>query len=266
MRPNIRKIFNLLPLLAPIPEAYAVYLAIDRELGWDPIFTVISAVIVAGTGFWAVQVRSSMDEFNATLFGDEIKQKMELPTHKATRVLGIWFIGVTALTVFLDLFPILVKLTPLGLVVIGFSSAYIFSLSNLHASRVKERDAYRETKLKKRETTRNEVKARSQARKKKAQELATIEKTIRKTGKTPQRKGRGKLSDAMLLAAWRHEPYMDNQQVADWLIAEGHVGSVSRQAVGNRKAKMVEAGLIVVSDDGRVVEYALVREGSGSES
>jgi len=262
MKINLRRIFSLLPLLAPIPEAYAIFLSIDKELGWDKPIIVIASLIVAGTGFWGVQVRNNFDEFNATLKAAEINQKMELPTHKATWVLVVWFVGVTLLTVFLDLWPILLKLTPLGLVVIGFSAAYLFSLSNLYESRVKERDAHREAKEKKREDTRAESKARSQAEKKQAQELAIIEKTIRASGKASKRPAKGKMSDAMLLMAYRSDPFMDNQQVADWLVEKGHVDSISRQAIGPRKKKLVESGVILVTDEGRVVEYAQVGEGA----
>lgn len=275
MKLNLNSLLKYLPLLAPIPEGYAVGLAIARELEWHWSIVVIASVIVAGTGFWGVQVYNRMSEFNATLSKDEIKEGLRAPNRNTLIVLGIWFIGVAALTVLLDIYPILRALTPLGLVVIGFSAAYLFSLSNIQSEREQARASYRVDKRKEKEDARNLKQKERKEKKEHAQVLATIRQQISARTNaaqvsqgssvevvTPRRaKSGSKLSDETLLFYWAVNPYLTDSEMAARLARStkdpdepGEGITVSRQAIGQRRAAMIKRGIIRQDPDGRVVE------------
>lgn len=277
MKINLNALLKYLPLLAPLPEGYAVGLAIYRELNWHISIVVIAAIVVAGTGFWGVQVVNKMSEFNATNTRDEKKDNEFIaPTWKAIVVLTIWFIGVAALTVLLDIYPLLRALTPLGLVVIGFSAAYLFSLSNIQGEREQARAIYRIDKVKTKQDARNLREQERKDRKDKAQALATIRQQVNArlntsqglqggevtpgvTGQTPPRarsrsKSGSKLSAEILLVNWAINPYLTDTEMATALWEDGKGIEVSRQAVGQRRKAMIEKGIIRQDPDGRVVE------------
>lgn len=271
MKINLSKVIQYLPLLAPLPEGYAVYLAMEI-MQWDEVFRVIAAVIVAGTGFWGVQVMNAMAEYNATLRRGEYKEVGVLPTWKAMVVLGVWFVGVTLLTVFLDVFPALQTWTPLGLVVVGFSAAYLFNLSNLHETREQERVAYRQKVERKKEADDQEKKVERKERKEKQQAIANKKQEIAarmdKLGTRLQVKGGSKLSDATLLLYWSEDPTLNSEGMAKKLMEDGIVDKISRQAIDQRTKKMIEKGLIIKTASGevreRIFEDAAGTGGAGS--
>jgi len=260
---KLNSLLKYLPLLAPIPEGYAVGLAIARELNWHWSVVVIAAVIVAGTGFWGVQVYNRMSEFNATLARDE-RQDFHAPARNSLLVLAIWFMGVAALTVLLDIYPILRALTPLGLVVIGFSAAYLFSLSNIQGEREQARAEYRIEKRKSKEDARNLRQQERKDKKVQAQVLETIRQQVSARVNTVQGtqgaarvrrvKSGSKLSEEMLLFHWAVNPYLTDSEMVSALWDDGRGVDVSRQAVGQRRAVMVKRGIIRQDPDGRVVE------------
>jgi ribosomal protein L9 len=266
---TLAKVLKWLPLLAPLPEGYAVGLAIARELSWWMPFVVISALVVALTGFYGVYVRTQMSEFNHTLKKDEIKEVGKVQTWKADVVLAVWFAGVVMITVFLDTVPTLATLTPVALVVIGFGSNYLYALSNILATHEEARDAYRVTKRqedvdarKRKEDERKEAQAERKAEKVKAQQMAILKQAIAQKinaaqdGKHPKRsiKTGSKLSDEMLLLEWAGSPYLTPAEMVGVLWDEGRGIKVSRQAISQRRDKMVERGLIVIEPDGRIVQ------------
>jgi len=259
---TLNNFLKYLPLLAPLPEGYAVGLAIARELAWHWSIVVIAAVIVAGTGFWGVQVFNRMSEFNTTLFEDEKKLKLNAPTWKTLVVLGIWFAGVTLLTVFLDAYPVLKSLTPLGLVVIGFSAAYLFSLSNVQQEREEARTSHRVTKAHNREVLRNERKESRNSAKVREQEMAKIRQAIAPKTQAGQARNRSKsgskLSPELLLFEWARDPYLTDTDMVDRLWDNGKGIQVSRQAVGQRRYTMIQKGIIMQETDGRIVEVIAV--------
>lgn len=277
MKINLNALLKYLPLLAPLPEGYAVGLAIYRELNWHISIVVIAAIVVAGTGFWGVQVYNKMSEFNATNTRDEKKDREFIaPTWKAIIVLAIWFIGVAALTVLLDIYPLLRALTPLGLVVIGFSAAYLFSLSNIQGEREQARAMYRIDKLNAKQSARNLKDQERKDKKERAQALATLRQQVSKRLNTPQyvqggegtlgttqiaaprarsrSKSGSKLSAEILLVNWAINPYLTDTEMVTALWEDGRGIEVSRQAVGQRRKHMIAAGIIRQDPDGRVVE------------
>lgn len=255
---KFNRMIRYLPMLAPITEGYAIYNAIGRELDWHPFFVLVAALTVALTGFWGVQVMNAMSEFNATLRKQEQAEFVRLPTWKAVSILAVWFSGVTLLTVFLDVWPVLRDWTPLGLVVIGFSAAYLFSLSNLCETREQERVAYRQKLARQKEESASERKNQRNQRKAHRQEIATKKQEIRARlqgkGVALQEKSGSKLTDAMLLLEWSIDPGLTPTRMAQKLMEDGTVESVTRQAIEGRLKSMIQKGLVIRTQDGLVHE------------
>lgn len=257
MKIDLGKYIKYLPMLAPIPEGYAVFLATEI-MDWNPIIRGVAAVIVAGTGFWGVQVMNNMSEFNAGLRKKEQAEFNRLPTWKAIIILAVWFVGVILLTVFLDVYPVLQDWAPVGIVVIGFSAAFLFNLSNLYATSLEELTAYRQNSAKikqekdaDRQSERKERKAHRQAIATKKQEIAA---RLQDGGVERKQKSGAKLSDAMLLLEWSIDPTLTPTEMAKKLVADGTVDKVSRQAIDGRLKSMIEKGLVMKTKDGRVLE------------
>jgi hypothetical protein len=139
----MKRVLSILILLAPLPEAYAVYLSITRELGWPVYFAAPSAFVVAMIGFFSIQVAERMHSYNSTLRLDEKTAKMQAPLEQAFAALAIWFVGSTALILFLDSAWV-ATLAPVALAVVGASGSYIKSLSDGQDEREGERGQYRE--------------------------------------------------------------------------------------------------------------------------
>lgn len=257
---NLSKGLQYLPLLAPLPEGYAVTLAILREMrDWHPVFAVLSGLIVAGTGFYGVQVMNRMAEFNATLFQDEIKLKMRVPTWKAGIILAVWFTGVVGLTVFLDTVPILTILTPVGIVVVGFSASFLFSLSNILSTHEQERDKYRVTISNQKEIARNEKKQARQKEQAEAQERAKIKQALTsKLSMVQDAQGhrsahkKEKLPRELLLMEWAQNPYLTPTEMVDVLWKEGKGVKVTREAIRQKREKLIKEGIISLGPDGAV--------------
>lgn len=263
---KINNILKYIPLLAPLPEGYAVGLAIHRELGWHIAVVWIAAAVVALTGFWGVQIFNRMSEYNALLFGDEKKLKLMAPTWKAGLVLLIWFSGVVMITVFLDTAPALKAWTPVALVVIGGSAAYLYSLSNVQQAREEAMSKHRVTKDKEREDARNEAKEARKIRQEREKELAIkrqeISARMQQSGTRKHAKTGSKLTPEILLVEWARDPYLTPTQMTEALYDDGKGIKVTRQAVSQRLEKMISEGLVVREGDGRIVE---VIQGGGGE-
>lgn len=266
-------IMKYIPLLATLPEGYAVWLAMGRNLDWHPVFRFIAAAVIALTGFWALQVFIRMVEFNSTLYMDERQQKMTLSAWQAGVVAGVWFIGVVLLTVFLDVSTVLVAWTPVAIVIVGGSASYLYGLSNMTAMREQERDEYRVTKKKKKEEDKKQGEEEKKLRQQQAQVLATKREEVRQSlkGIRPEKrpKSGSKLTHELLLLEWARDPFLTPSGMEKKLWNEGKTRDtgqepikVSRQAISQRQKSMVDLGLIIVNDDGRVVE---VIHGGGGE-
>jgi hypothetical protein len=254
---------KFLPLLAPLPEGYAVGMAIWKYLDWHPAIVGVAALIVAGTGFYGVQVANRMSEFNTTLFQDERKQNLQVPTAKAWGVLAVWFIGVVALTIFLETVPMLRTLTPLGLVVVGFAASYLFSLSNILDEHVQLRDQQRIGKSKQIAKEREEKKAERKERQQQAQAMQSLKQAmVQKMSAVQGVQGRRrstraeKLPREILLMEWARDPYLTPTEMVG-VLKSGHKISVTREAIRQKREAMMREGILALGADGAVVQLLL---------
>lgn len=253
----INTTFRAIPLLGVALESYVIGLALDREMPWHILAVIGWSLLVAGTGFFAVQTWNIMTEHNSRLSASE-KKEFESPSGKALRVLAVWFGGVVVLTVFLDTYPLLKTLTPVGLVVIGFSASYLFSVSNLHAERVQAYDAYKQKKARDKEDADRKKEAEKKAAKEQAAILANkrkdVEQALKAKGIKVQTKRGAKISNELLLLKWAMYPTLTAGEMAKQLMDDGDVEKITRQAVAGRLKDMVKKKMVVIEEPYRVVE------------
>jgi biotin operon repressor len=300
MKSNLWKIVSL---LVPVPEAYAVGMAINDVLHWWIGVVIISSAIVALTGFLAIDTTNRMSEYNDTLYANERQDKMHAPTWRGFMVLAIWFVGVMLLTVFLKVSPILATWTPLGLVVVGSSAAWLRSINMGQEAREQMRAQAREqaeqarldameADRQARELARNERKASRKARQEEARKQASARQAISASLQAKNASGKAlaeghgdkkldanrlesdgmksgtrrgaAISDEQLILEYQMDPTVSSSELASKL-------GVSRQAIDQRRDRLADAGLLDITRDarGRVmsVDVALTvvgRVGQGS--
>lgn len=260
MKLNLNQLWKVLSLLVPVPEGYAVGIAIWRVLNWDIRIVVVSSIIVALTGFLAIDITNRMSEFNDTLSEEEKNLKMQAPTWRGLVVLAIWFAGVTLLTVFLEVVPGLATWTPLGLVVVGSSAAWLRSINKGQDAREESRELFRaerkqesskqeEQARKLEEEKRNERKAARKARQEARNREATIKQAIAarlqgNLGSLPAQKSgaAGQGNDAQTPIAAGRSQLTDDQRQSDDT---------------SSRAKIRAARKAIVSDEQLIFEYQL---------
>lgn len=156
---QMKKILNLLPLIAPFPEGYAVYAALVSDLGWPPIVASLAALVVALTGFFALQVAGVMAEHNHGLKKSE--QEFHADMKAPYLAVAIWFIGSSLLILFLDA-EIVKSAAPIALVIVGGSGSYIGSLHYAQERRAADLKEYRSQQKHEREQAAAERRAAKQ--------------------------------------------------------------------------------------------------------
>lgn len=287
MKLNLNYLWKVLSMLVPIPEGYAVGVAILETLHWHISVVVVSSVIVAFTGFLAIDVTNRMSEFNNTLAGNE--KQFTAPTWRGLIVMLIWFGGVMLLTVFLKVSPILATWTPLGLVVVGSSAAWLRSINIGQEARERQLSEFRGKQaedLRKekeaRELERQETrKQRREARKARAMEenrIASMKQAIsaQLQAKASSKKGAAEVSgDPAKRAGTRKSAVTDEQLILEYqnspYVTSGELAKkfgVSRQAIDQKRDALSRDGLLKVvrHENGRVerVDVVMIAVGQGS--
>lgn len=280
-------LWKVLSLLVPIPEGYAVGLAIYDVLHWDLIVVWIASAIVALTGFLAIDVTNRMSEYNSALMDDE--KQFKSSTWRGVIVMVIWFTGVVLLTVFLKVVPVLATWTPLGLVVVGSSAAWLRSINKGQEAREQALTGFRaskadEARKEKEQAEHDKQEARNlrrEARKARQAEkvhLASVKQAISATlqasarsksgadgvpGGTNKREGTRKsaVSDEQLILEYQNSPYVTSRELAEKF-------KVKRQAIDQRRDALAKAGILKVVryENGRVerVDVVMIQVGQGS--
>lgn len=289
---NLNGLWRLLSFLVPVPEGYAVYLSVSGSLGWDLIPSAISASIVALTGFFAIDVTNRMSEHNDILKPDE--KKFKAPTWRGILVLIIWFAGVTMITVFLEVAPFLKIWTPLALVLIGSSAAWLRSIdrgqavreSELHAERsrqasiesqheqellkieeqrtaalLQEDIADRQLARKLRQEKESEKKAARKDKQVVGKRVATIRQAIASRQQAPASDSGGsvavqKIREGKINTEKLIMAYTENPTASSTALAV--MFGVERQAIEQKRNKLAVQGLIQLVKDsrGRVISVS----------
>jgi hypothetical protein len=151
---SVDKLLDTLPLIAPIPTAWAIGAAVDRQLNWPDPVTVIAAIGIEAAGFVAADTAAKYYEFNRTAEGGETKA----PAWMAYTALGLYVCVTLGLTY---LYEPLAMVFP-GLSAVGF---WLFVLRKDQQARLSQRVADRATAKAEAERTKAERKAERAAAK-----------------------------------------------------------------------------------------------------
>jgi len=164
---SVDKLLDTLPLLAPIPTAWAIGAAMDRELNWPDPVTVIAAIGIETAGFVAADTAAKYYEFNRTSKTGETKS----PAWMAYTALGLYVVVTLGMTY---LYEPLAMIFP-GLSAVGF---WLFVLRKDHQTRLSQREADRAAAKAEDEQLRAERKAKREQNKLAKSQIKPIEKPV----------------------------------------------------------------------------------------
>ncbi len=249
------RILKYLPLLAPVPTAWMVGVATFTVLHFPFPVAVIAALVVEGLGFVAVNTAIQMRDFNRRLKADEIAKKMQVPVGQAYAATGLYMVVALVMTVLLHVFPNLVAYAPIPFVLMTVAGAWLYALRSDFEEKVKERDEGREL-LKKEKADKKKIKeqgeqvtgkqvvqAASKGSKLQGASDKQGEQVAGKPRKLQVQARKQPVQDEALLAHWRDKPLASDRQVAEQF-------GTSRQAVQQRREKLIKQGAIRMTDKG----------------
>lgn len=246
------RILKYLPLLAPVPTAWMVGVATFTVLHFPFPVAVIASLVIEGLGFVAVNTAIQMRDFNRRLKADEIAKKMQVPVNQAYAATGLYMVVVLAMTVLLHVFPSLVAYAPIPFVLMTVAGAWLFALRSDFDEKVKERDEGRA--LLKQEKA-EKKKAKEQVAGKQGAQVVSKDSKLQgasdkqwvqlagKSHKLQVQARKQPVQDEALLAHWRDKPLASDRQVAEQF-------GTSRQAVQQRREKLIKQGAIRMTDKG----------------
>lgn len=253
------RILQYLPLLAPVPTAWMVGTATFTVLHFPIPVALISALVVEGLGFVAVNTAIQMRDFNRRLSAIEQGQKMHAPVGQAYWAIVLYVAVALAMSVLLHVFPNLAVYAPIPFIMMGVSGAWMYALRADFSAKVQERNKGREqvaeTKAKKKQEKadkkqqgeqvagKQQVQVTSKGSKLQGASDKQGEQLAGKTRKLQVQARKQPVQDEALLAHWRDKPLESDRQVAEKF-------GTSRQAVQQRREKLVKQGAIRMTDQG----------------
>jgi hypothetical protein len=138
------RILQYLPLLAPVPTAWMVGTATFNVMQFPLAVAVISALVIEGLGFVAVNTAIQMRDFNRRLNVTERAQKMQASVGQAYAATALYTLVALIMTVLLHVFPILVIYAPIPFILMAVAGAWLYSLRADFSAKVWEKAQGRE--------------------------------------------------------------------------------------------------------------------------
>lgn len=131
-----RLFVRLVPLCAPIPTAWLLYMAAVNNLGWSNGVAFAGALVVEGLGFSAVSVALTLYQYNQS------KRKTDPagPLWLALLAVSVYFVSALALTVFTKISPGLAAYAAAVFPVITLTGALTWALHVDHDLRLQAID------------------------------------------------------------------------------------------------------------------------------
>lgn len=252
-------ILKAVPYMAPLPTAYVIYHKLTGKLVWDWWVALISASVIELIGFRSIGLAVDMYQFNRTLNAVEKQTKMRAPIEQGIIVVVVYAAAVLSLTIMLEIKPELALWTPVAFLVIGLTGGWLAALSNDFEALAQDRADAREKVRKQLEEARNKKKQGKQEQPASPDSLRVQGKQdeqvapaspdklplqdASKADKLRVQASKQPLQDESLLAYWRDNPQASDQQVADKF-------GRSRQAIQQRREKLIASGAIRMSEHG----------------
>ena len=209
------------PWLAPLPSAFFVWRAGVTHLAMPPWVALVSAGIIELLGLAATAQALTIYEYNTT----RRKSDQGAPLALAIALIAVYFFGVLALTVALEVVPQLVTVAPALFPILSLAGVGVLALRLDHRRRLADIESDAQE--------RREARKAAQVERKPMQEPAQV------TASEPQ----AVTTADKVLAFYKSNPYASQQ-------AAGKAAGVTRQAVGQVLAKLEEQG--VISRNGKV--------------
>lgn len=239
------RILQYLPLLAPVPTAWMAGSATYEVMLFPIPVAVISALVIEGLGFVAVNTAIQMRDFNRRLNGVELAQKMRAPVGQAYLATGLYVVVALVMTVLLHVFPQTVIYAPIPFVLMAVAGAWLYSLRADFSAKVAEKEQGREQAR------------QARADKKQASDKLRVQvagasdkqgdklhaRLTSKADKLHPQASKQPVQDEALLAYWRDKPQASDRQVGDRF-------GTSRQAIQQRREKLVKADAIRMTKNG----------------
>jgi hypothetical protein len=236
------RILLYLPLLAPVPTAWMVGVATVTVLDFPLPIAIISALVIEGLGFVAVNTAIQMRDFNQRLSATEKSQKMQVPVGQAYAATALYVVVALAMTVMLHVFPQTVAFAPIPFITMGIAGAWMYALRADFSAKVQERDKGRVQAKQARADKKQASKALAGASTDKLQG-ASDKQGVQVAGKLQVQAGKQPVQDEALLVIWRDKPKASDRQVAEQF-------GTSRQAIQQRREKLVRQGAIRMGKSG----------------
>ena len=248
MQKIMKIIFSFIPLLAPIPAAWVVYRAAVIYLEWPVPVAGVAALTVEGLGFVSVNLAQRMYTFNHTLRMDERAMKVIAPTWQAAAVTVLYLIVTISMIALLDVFTELTHYIPAVFPLLGITGAALWAIYQEQESREQLLAEYRQKKEKERKQRKQEKQLADASTDKLQEQVAParskLARKMSKQGGKLQEQGRKQpVQDEALLAYWRDKPLASDRQVAEQF-------GTSRQAIQQRREKLIRQGAIQMTDKG----------------
>lgn len=223
----------VLPAIAPLSTAYIVVKALEKN-GWHILAAVILAAALEGLGYFSARLIAAIWEHNRTLSATE--KNMEVSDKRAWLPAGAYVVVTLYLTVFVEILPEAFLGAYLAFPFVGLLSAWItaeFRTLDDHTERKAQAraDAKEHREQAKREAARLKAEAEATAR------LAQVAQPESQPGKSVAQDAPLPFTDDNLLAQYIVDPCATDEQIAQ-------IFAVSRQAVGNRRNKLLKSGAI----------------------
>lgn len=234
-------ILKAVPYMAPLPTAYVIYHKLTGRLVWDWWVALTSAAVIELIGFRSIGLAVDMYQFNRTLNAAEKQAKMRAPIEQGITIVVVYAVAVLSLTIMLEIKPELALWTPVAFLVIGLAGGWLAALSN-------DFEELAQNRLDAREKVRKQLEdARANKKSKKQEKPASSDKLqvqgASKADKLQVQASKQPLQDGALLAHWTSNPQASDQQVADKF-------GRSRQAIQQRREKLIASGAIRMSEHG----------------
>jgi len=252
-------ILKAVPYMAPLPTAYVIYNKLTGKLVWDWWVALISAAVIELIGFRSIGLAVDMYQFNRTLNAAEKQAKMRAPIEQGIIVVVVYAIAVLSLTIMLEIKPELALWTPVAFLVIGLTGGWLAALSNDFEELAQDRADAREKVRKQLEEARNKKKQGKQEQPASPDKLPLQDPQLAQVAPASSDKlhpqdaskddklrvqgSKQPLQDGALLAYWTSNPQASDQQVADKF-------GRSRQAIQQRREKLIASGAIRMSESG----------------
>jgi hypothetical protein len=261
MKLNVNRIIlKAVPYLAPLPTAYVIFLRLQSELTWDWRIALLSAVMIELVGFRAIGLAVDMRQFNRTLNAAEKQAKIGSPFGQALAVVILYALAVFSLTILLEIMPVIALWTPVAFLAIGITGGWLTALSNDFDELQDARKTSRENIRKQLEQARQNRKGKNgkqgqqheglaPASDKQEEQVAPasldkLHPQVAPLARKGDKQGsKQPVQDEALLAIWGDKPTASDRQVAEQF-------GTSRQAIQQRREKLVKQGAIRMTDKG----------------